>query len=305
MTQEVNAAIEGAFEGGATHVLVNDSHGQMANLLPNDLDQRAELILGRPKPMNMAEGLDSSFDAVFFVGYHSGAGHYGVLSHTVTGAFQSIRLNGFEAAEATLYGAYVGYLGVKVALLTGDDQMGKQCASHFAGAELVMVKMALGHRAAHAVSPAVARERIKAGAKRALTGLSKIKPFVIPGPVWLELDFANVAMADLCAIIPGTERRAPRSVVFDCPSIVEAVRWVNIAAVLGGTLACSVGDRVTLRERPVASGCAASGGPRGVSRTRSPEPLILPAPARLSTSPGDFATFGRDWLSATALRAPR
>ena len=85
MTQEVNAAIAGAFEGGATEVLVNDSHGPMTNLLPEELDPRAELILGRPKPGGMFAGLTKDHAGAFCTGYHSGAGRHGILSHTVSG----------------------------------------------------------------------------------------------------------------------------------------------------------------------------------------------------------------------------
>jgi D-amino peptidase len=113
MTEEVSAAVAGAFDGGATEVVVNDSHGPMINLLPELLDPRAELILGRPKPMNMFASLDGGFAGVFCTGYHSGAGRHGVLSHTINGfAFAAIRLNGIDCAEATLYGAYAGSLGV-------------------------------------------------------------------------------------------------------------------------------------------------------------------------------------------------
>jgi D-amino peptidase len=237
MTQEVNAAIAGAFEGGATHVLVNDSHGPMVNLLPDELDERAELIIGRPKPMSMAAGLDAGFDAVFLTGYHSGAGRHGVLSHTVSGlAFQALRVNGIDCAEATLYGAYAGDLGLPVALLSGDDQLAAQCAGLFPGVQSVVVKQALGHRAARALSPATARSRIREAAGRALQGLDACRPYRIPGPCRLEADLTTVAMADLCDIIPVSERAGPRTVAFDTPSVAEAIRWIAVMAQLCGTL---------------------------------------------------------------------
>lgn len=237
MTQEVNAAIAGAFEGGATYVLVNDSHGPMVNLIPEDLDPRAELIIGRPKPGGMAAGLDESFDAVFFTGYHSGAGRHGVLSHTVSGfAFQYIRLNGIDTAEATLYGAYAGALGVPVVLLSGDDQLQAQCAPQFPSATFVVVKTALGHRAARALSPEMARARIRDAAERAVRHLATGQVFTIPGPIRLEADLASVAMADLCGFIPVATRTGPRSVAFDCPDIVAAQLWIGIMASLCGTL---------------------------------------------------------------------
>jgi D-amino peptidase len=237
MTQEVNAAIGGAFDGGASYVLVNDSHGPMVNLIPEDLDPRAECIIGRPKPYNMAAGLDGSFDAVFFTGYHSGAGRHGVLSHTVSGlAFQSLRLNGIDCAEATLYGAYAGGLGVPVALLTGDDQLEAQCAPLFPGVQMAVVKQALGHRSARALSPEMARARIRSAAAAAVRGIAGCKPYRILGPCRLEADFTTVAMADLCATIPHSERYAPRTVAFACADAGEVIRWIAVMAALCGTL---------------------------------------------------------------------
>jgi D-amino peptidase len=237
MTQEVNAAIAGAFDGGASYVLVNDSHGPMVNLIPEDLDPRAECIIGRPKPGSMAAGLDSSFDGVFFTGYHSGAGRHGVLSHTVSGfAFQALRMNDIDTAEATLYGAYAGELGVPVLMLTGDDQLQAQCTGHFPGAAFVVVKHALGHRSARALSPEVARARIQAAAEQAVRDLNDKPLFLIPGPVRLEADMATVAMADLCAQIPGCQRLGPRGVAFACPDVATAQRWIGIMATLAGTL---------------------------------------------------------------------
>lgn len=237
MTQEVNAAIAGAFDGGATYVLVNDSHGPMVNLIPEDLDPRAECIIGRPKPMNMTAGLDDSFNGVFFTGYHSGAGRHGVLSHTVSGfAFQALRINGIDTAEATLYGAVAGSLGIPVALLTGDDQLAAQCHPLFPGSVMVQVKTALGHRSARALSPVAAHDAIRAGATKAVRGLSTCTPYVIPGPHRLEADLASVAMADLCGTIPGAERIAPRGVAFQCASIVEVQQWIGVMATMCGTL---------------------------------------------------------------------
>jgi D-amino peptidase len=237
MTQEVNAAVAGAFDGGASYVLVNDSHGPMTNLIAEDLDARAELILGRPKSVSMAAGLDETFDAVFFTGYHAGAGRHGVLSHTVSGfAFQALRLNGIDMAEATLYGAYAGGLGVPVVLLTGDDQLQAQCTPHFPRAEFVVVKHAFGHRAARALSPESARGRIRGAAERAVRNPKACPLFLIPGPVRLEADLASVAMADLCAIIPVAERTGPRGVAFECPDVAVAQGWIAVMASLAGTL---------------------------------------------------------------------
>jgi D-amino peptidase len=237
MTEEVSAAVAGAFDGGATEVVVNDSHGPMINLLPELLDPRAELILGRPKPMNMFASLDGGFAGVFCTGYHSGAGRHGVLSHTINGfAFAAIRLNGIDCAEATLYGAYAGSLGVPVVLLTGDDQLRAQCMPHFPAAEIVVVKQALGQRAARALSPETARTRIRASAEQAMRRIGEARPFLVAPPYRLEIDLNSVALADLAATIPVAERLDSRTVGFDAGSAAAAIGWVNTISAMSSAL---------------------------------------------------------------------
>src|SRR5689334_11433635 len=87
MTAEASAAIAGAFEGGATAVVVNDSHGDMRNLVLEELDPRAELISGSLKPLSMVQGIGAGFGCALFVGYHAGAGSQaGIMDHTYFGA---------------------------------------------------------------------------------------------------------------------------------------------------------------------------------------------------------------------------
>jgi len=237
MTEEVSAAIAGAFEGGASEVVVNDSHGPMTNIIPELLDPRAELILGRPKPTYMCAGLDASFSGVFFTGYHSGAGRNGILSHTVNGfAFYGIRVNGIDSAEATLYGAYAGSLGIPVALLTGDDQLQAQCAPLFPGAQWAVVKTALSQRAARALSPENARARIRTAAADATRNLVACRPYVIPGPYRLELDLSSVTLADLAAGIPVADRVSPRTVAFQADTMEGVIGWIGAIGAMSALL---------------------------------------------------------------------
>lgn len=237
MTDEVSAAVAGAFDGGATEVVVNDSHGPQLNLLPETLDPRCDLVLGRPKPGNMCAGLDGTFDAAFFTGFHAGAGQNGVLSHTINGfAFAAIRVNGIDCAEATLYGAYAGSLGVPVALLTGDDRLMAQCGPMFPGAARAVVKTALGQRAARSMSPARACAAIRAAAAAALANLSGCAPVTIVAPYRLEIDLAAVAIADLAEIIPTAVRIGPRSVAFDATSMRDVLGWINTISAASASL---------------------------------------------------------------------
>jgi D-amino peptidase len=120
LTADVNAAVDGAFQGGATEVVVNEAHDGMRNILIEDLDERVEMISGLHKPLVMMEGVDAC-DVVFFTGYHARAGEPGVLAHTLCDEFASVELNGAVASEARLGAALAGEIGVPVGLVTGDD----------------------------------------------------------------------------------------------------------------------------------------------------------------------------------------
>ncbi|MCB8882180.1 M55 family metallopeptidase [Acidisoma cellulosilytica] len=237
MTEEANAAIAGAFAGGATEVLVNDSHGPMINLIPDLLDDRAELIRGQIKPGSMFAGLDDSYAGAMCVGYHAAAADFGVLAHTYsTRDFSAVRLNGLPASEAMVFGAYAGAMAVPVILLSGDDVTARSCGALFPGAEVVTVKTALGQRAAKALSPQMARARIRDAAERAVQSATRIKPYTIAEPCALELDLTSAVLADLCETIPVARRHSALTVGFEAPSIGDAIRWMAVCCMLGSHL---------------------------------------------------------------------
>src|SRR5688572_13839981 len=141
MVGEANAAIDGAFKGGATQATVNDSHGQMFNLTPEDMDPRARLVQGK-KPWSMVEAAESAaFDVALFVGYHARAGHpRGNIAHTYTGRVTLATINGRPVTEAAMNGLYLGALGIPVGMVSGDDTLAEELAEWLPGAERVVVK---------------------------------------------------------------------------------------------------------------------------------------------------------------------
>jgi D-amino peptidase len=225
MTAEANAAIEGAFNAGATEVVVNDSHGRMGNLVASELDQRAVLIQGRVKPLFMVEGLDASFDALFLVGYHAPAGvRDGVLNH----AFHpyELRCNGQVFSETGLSAMVAGHYGVPTALVTGDDSTlrdadGLLGAGCYVG---VSTKRGISRLAAASVHPEVGRTRVRTGAEEALRRLSEFAPYRVETPVRLELDFYYSPQADIAALIPTTERIGDRTLAIGAPDALSAYR---------------------------------------------------------------------------------
>jgi D-amino peptidase len=181
----------------------------------------------------MFAGLTKEHAGAFCTGYHSGAGRHGVLAHTVNGfAFLGIRVNGIDCAEATLYGAYAGSMGVPVLMLSGDDQLELQCRPQFPEAKFAVVKHALSNRAARALSPEAARARIRTAATEAVRGRGACRPFVIPGPYRLELDLSSMALADHACCIPVAERVSPRTVALPADSMEAVLGWVATVSTL-------------------------------------------------------------------------
>lgn len=236
MTEEVNAAIEGALEGGATAILVNDAHGPMTNLLPELLHPAAELIQGKPKPLDMFPGLDAGHAGVFCVGYHARASAFGVLAHTTSDAFRAVRLNGRPLGEAGIYGAHAGSLGVPVVLVSGDDRCIAELREHFAAAEFVQVKQALGNCAARSLPLPVVRAALREGAARAVRRAGAIPPFRIDGPYTVELEMSRPDLADLAAILPPAERRDALTVALPAATVAEAIGWMNAVSAMSAFL---------------------------------------------------------------------
>ena len=189
MTGKVNAAVEsGAFEAGAKKVVVNDSHGTMRNIILEELHRDAEPITGSPKLMFMMEGLDSSFNAVFFVGYHGMRGSYSsILEHTYSSrVVYNLFINDKQMGETGINAAIAGYYGVPVALVTGDRKMMEEAESLLGKVETAIVKEAVGRTAARCLSPIKARQLIKKGAIKSLRKVDKLNPFKIEPPITLK-----------------------------------------------------------------------------------------------------------------------
>jgi D-amino peptidase len=228
MVGEANAAIEGAFEGGATEVLVNDSHGAMYNLRPAELDRRARLLQGQ-KAWSMVEGAgpDRGFGVALFVGYHARAGHpRGTIAHTYSGRPTASRLNGRLVGETGINAAVLGQWGVPVGLVSGDDALAEEVEEWLPWAERVVVKDATGGSSAASLHPEAARQLICDGAaravRRALAG--ELRPLEVDRPVVVEVEYVNGVTADFAAVVPGAIRFGDRGVRFEAADPVAVYR---------------------------------------------------------------------------------
>jgi D-amino peptidase len=213
--RDVNAAIAGAFDGGATEVLVNEAHDGMRNLLIEDLDDRAQLIAGNHKPFIMMEGIDRDVDLVFFVGYHAPTGEAGVLSHTFSGkGFTDIRLNDETCSEARMNAMLAGSFGVAVGLLTGDQAACADATRYIPGVRTVAVKEQIDRYAAICLPPARTEPMIREAAARACKDARAHSPLVAEPPFRWAVSFTNPSFAQRAALIPSVERVDVRTVVW-------------------------------------------------------------------------------------------
>ena len=238
MVGEANAAIEGALAGGADEILVNDSHGGMYNLRPAELHPAAQLLQGQKAwSMVAGAGLGAGFDVALFVGYHARAGHpTGTIAHTFSVRPTLTQLNGRAVGETGLNAAVLGAWGIPVGLVSGDDALAEEVEVWLPWAERIIVKAGSGGNAAASVHPTIARDLIRAGAKRAvdLAASGHYQPLLIDPPIVIDVDYRNAIAADYAAIVPGAERIGDRGVRFAAPDAPTAYRGFLAGVRLAG-----------------------------------------------------------------------
>ncbi|MEU5582754.1 M55 family metallopeptidase [Streptomyces huasconensis] len=235
MTAEANAVIAGVLDAEPTaEVRVADAHGSFRNLLPEELDRRAHLVRGKPRPLGMLGGLDEQTDAVLLVGYHARAGGGpAVLAHTMNDGILDVRVAGRSMGEIGLNAAMAGHLGVPVVLLSGDDSACAELQELLPSAVTVAVKQALGQGAAVALHPEEARERLRHAAAEAMTLCGQVSPLSLAGPFDVEVDFSTPFMVDLATLVPAVARReGGRTVSFTAADFADAYRLVLLLAQL-------------------------------------------------------------------------
>jgi D-amino peptidase len=215
MTEDVNAAVRGAFAAGASDVLVNDAHGPMRNLLHDKLDPRARLIKGGGKRMGMLEGLDADFGAVLCVGYHSRAGALGVMSHSFMGhEIEDMWLDGRPVGEIGMVHATSAAIGVPVLMLSGDDAACAEAEKWDGSVQTAAVKNVRHRFAAELVPATTARDMIESAARDAVAscGCQRREPVRLPDPVTLAVRWQSATVAAHLQGIPGVRVRDSRTV---------------------------------------------------------------------------------------------
>jgi D-amino peptidase len=229
MTEEANAAISGALDAGATEIVVRDAHDSARNILPDLLRPEARLIREWNGPLSMMEGIDKTFDAVVFIGYHARAGTPdAVLKHTMSLSLFDVILNGVRMPEGGWNAAIAGYFDVPVVFLSGDSAICRQIKEIIGPIETVAVKDGIG-KAASMIHPAKSREMIEKGVAAALRNLKAYKPYKPASPYKLEIVFTDENQALRASWIPGAVRTSERSVAYTSADFMDIIKDFRLA----------------------------------------------------------------------------
>jgi D-amino peptidase len=228
MAEDANAAIRGAFDGGATEVVVNDSHGGQRNLLPEDLDPRARLISHSFKRYGMMEGLDDSFDAIIFVGYHAKADSpRGLFAHTGSGVIRDLQINGRSVGEGGMNAALAMWYGVPVVAVSGDDVAVAQVKESVPGVKTVAVKRAINMRAAELKPLQQARREIQEASQEGVAGAKKTAP-QRTGPYRVTIQYRNFTFTEVAGAFKEIEVVAPDTLRFARDTMPEVYRLIRV-----------------------------------------------------------------------------
>src|SRR4029453_16443602 len=203
MTQEVNAAIEAAFAGGAEEIVVSDSHGNGESLLIEKLPKNVTLVRSWPRPLMMMQGIDETFAGAIFIGYHSGTTNpEGVRAHTISSAtFADVKLNGVSMPEAGINAAIAGHFNVPVIMVSGDDEVVKETTALLGDVEGAVVKWASGFHSAKTLMPEAAYQLIREKVKKAIGRIKDFKPHKLASPVKLDVRFKNYRPSEMLSYL--------------------------------------------------------------------------------------------------------
>ena len=229
MTEEINAAISGAYDAGATEVLVSDSHWAGDNVDPEMLDPRAGMVRGFPRPLGMMQGIDASFDAIVFIGYHASEDVEGaILAHLEDAdKIAGVKLNGVAVPEAGFNAAIAGDVNVPVVFLSGDKAAADEAMRLLGPIDTVVVKTGSGSYSGMMLHPEKVRRMIREGVKRGVERRRQLKPYRVAHPVRLEIAFKDTFYAEIASYFRHVERPTPHSIVYTANDMADASRFFN------------------------------------------------------------------------------
>jgi len=229
MTQEVNAAIEGALAAGATQIVVSDSHGNGQNLLIEKLHKDVTLVRAWPRPLMMMQGIDETFAGAVFIGYHTGTTNsQGVRAHTMSSArLADVQLKGVSVSEAGINAAIAGHFNVPVIAVSGDDAVVKETQALLGDVEGAVVKWASGFHSARTIMPDASYQIIRDKVTKAVRRIKDFKPYKLSGPIQVDVRFKNYRPSEVLSYLSIVQRTDAHSIRFTGKDMIEVSKFLE------------------------------------------------------------------------------
>jgi len=229
MTGEALAAIQGARDAGANQIVVSDSHGNGENLLIDRFPPDVTIIRSWPRPLMMMEGIDSTFEAAVFIGYHASTTNpAGVRAHTISSAhLAAVQLNGVSMPESGINAAIAGYFGVPIVAISGDNVAVSEAQSLIGNMEGAVVKQAISFHAAATMTPEAAQALVRRTVKAGVQKRASLRPYVVRAPVQLDVTFKNYTPAEMLAFLPNVQRTTSHGIRFQGRDILQVSKFLE------------------------------------------------------------------------------
>lgn len=186
LTGEVNAAVKGATKYGVDVIYINDSHGSGYNIIFEELEMNCEIIHGRgshfPEWLTDLKGSD----VIVLIGMHAMGGELeGICPHTKWVVETN---NGvIYLSEASMAMALAGDLGIPAVFISGDQIVTAEVKDKNPDIITGIVKHSYGPNCCRSLLPSKAQEIIEEGVRKGIENRRRIKPYVIEGPLTLNL----------------------------------------------------------------------------------------------------------------------
>lgn len=235
MTEEVNSAIRGAFNGGATEVVVADGHGNMSNIIIEELDPRAYLVSGSNRVMCQLECLDETFDGIIFIGHHGReSASNAVISHTLAGlCVKEMTINNKVVGETEMNAMVAGGFDVPAIFISGDDLYVQEVKNTLPNIESVIVKYARNRFSAMLINPKLVYKKIESGVKNAIMNIDSYKPLKTNGRITFELEFKGPEQAQMTTTLPTVNLLTPTRIAFTSENIISAYKHMWACVIIG------------------------------------------------------------------------
>jgi D-amino peptidase len=237
---DINAAVAGLLEGGASEVLVIDTHAAGTNVRAEHL--RGCRLIGGPSIMGrIEEALAIGVDALVLLGFHAAAGTQdGFVPHSFAVQTRSW-LNGKLAGEPAFYAHLGGAHSIPTILISGDRQTIDQLRLFIPDVPAVQTKESSSPFLSASFDAESTRNEIAQTVCRAFKGRASIAPCTAGNPIELRIEAQTGVAARLIATIPGMVPGDGRVSTFAGPwsdvwrAFITANSLAALATIAGGS----------------------------------------------------------------------